>query len=166
MNKWFAGCGNVKLFELHNKSSGIKFVVSEGKRMSDTPDIAEKFNSFFIRMTSTLANKIKLPDAIHCRRFLHQNVLWSFKFDLLGDKITHVTRCLHNKLSGKDDISLKVIEYLIPGLSKPLIQVTNQSLLTAIFPDRLKIAKVITLYQKYLEKKMIHEQLTILLDIT
>ena len=28
MKKWFAGCGNVKLFELHKKSSHLRVVVT------------------------------------------------------------------------------------------------------------------------------------------
>ena len=73
----------------------------------------------------------------------------SFKFDLIDEKkITHVARCLHNKSSsGKDGISLKLLKYLLPGLSKPLTLIINQSLLAGIFPDRLNIAKVIQLYK-------------------
>ena len=132
------------------KPSGIKSVLSEGKRISDPADIAEKFNNFFIRISSTLADKIKRPEGIHYRQFLHQNILSSFEFDLIDEKkITHVARCLHNKSSsGKDGISLKLLKYLLPGLSKPLTLIINQSLLTGIFPDRLKIAKVIPLYKK------------------
>ena len=164
-----------------NKPSGIKSVLSEGKRISDPADIAEKFNNFFIRMSSTLADKIKRPVGIHYRQFLHQDILSSFKFDLIDEKkITHVARCLHNKSSsGKDGISLKLLKYLLPGLSKPLTLIINQSLLTGIFPDRLKIAKVIPLYKKGDEsildnyrptsllpafskifEKIVHEQLT------
>ena len=132
-------------------------------------------------MSSTLADKIKRPVGIHYRQFLHQNILSSFKFDLIDEKkITHVACCLHNKSSsGKDGISLKLLKYLLPGLSKPLTLIINQSLLTGIFPDRLKIAKVIPLYKKgddsildnyrpisllpafsKIFEKIVHEQLT------
>ena len=111
-----------------NKPSGIKYVLSEGKRISDPADIAEKINNFFIRMSSTLADKIKRPEGIHYRQFLHQNILSSFKFDLIDEKkLTYVARCLHNKSSsGKDGISLKLLKYLLPGLSKPLTLIINQ----------------------------------------
>ena len=132
-------------------------------------------------MSSTLADKIKRPEGIHYRQFLHQNILSSFKFDLIEEKkITHVARCLHNKSSSrKDGISLKLLKYFLPGLSKSLTLIINQSLLTDLFPDRLKIAKVIPLYKKGDEsildnyrpisllpafskifEKIVHEQLT------
>ena len=69
-----------------HRPSGIKYVLSEGKRISDPADIAEKFNNFSIRMSSTLDDKIKRPEGIHYRQFLHQNIFSSFKFDLIDEK--------------------------------------------------------------------------------
>ena len=76
-------------------------------------------------------------------------------------------------------MSLKLLKYLLPGLSKPWTLIINQSLLIGIFPDRLKIAKAIPLYKKEDEsildnygpishlpafskifEKIVHEQLT------
>ena len=48
--------------------------------------LRKKFNNFVIRMSSTLADKIKRPEGIHYRQFLHQNILSSFKFDLIDEK--------------------------------------------------------------------------------
>ena len=42
----------------------------------------------------------------------------------------------------------KTPEILSPGLIKPLTLIINQSLITGIFPEKLKLAKVIPLYKK------------------
>ena len=43
---------------------------------------------------------------------------------------------------------MKLLKLLSPALLKPLTIVINQSLLTGIFPNKLKIAKVVPLHKK------------------
>ena len=50
--------------------------------------------------------------------------------------------------SGRDGISNTVIKASMPIISKPLSLIINQVLNTGIFPDNLKIAKVVPLYKK------------------
>ena len=70
--------------KIKNKPSSIKSFWSEGKRISDNADIAEKSNN---RISSTLADKIKRPEGKHYRQFVHQNIPLSFRFDLIDEKI-------------------------------------------------------------------------------
>ena len=56
---------------------------------------------------------------------------------------------LKNKNStGKDEISNKLLKSSKNIISKPLSVIINQSLVTGIFPNALKISKVIPLYKK------------------
>ena len=56
---------------------------------------------------------------------------------------------LKNKTSsGHDGISIKLLKYLSPALQKPLTLIINQSLITGLFPEKLKIAKVQPLVKK------------------
>ena len=50
--------------------------------------------------------------------------------------------------SGKDELSNKLIKSIINEISMPLTIIINQSLVTGIFPDELKIAKVKPLHKK------------------
>ena len=50
--------------------------------------------------------------------------------------------------TGHDGISLKHLKYLPSEIRDPLILIINQSMLTGIFPGKLKIAKVIPLFKK------------------
>ena len=49
---------------------------------------------------------------------------------------------------GYDDISSKLLNVIAPVIIKPLTLLINQVLHTGIFPDKLKIAKVIPIYKK------------------
>ena len=50
--------------------------------------------------------------------------------------------------SGPDGITTKLLKVVKPDLISPLTNIVNQTLSTGIFPDRLKIAKVIPIYKK------------------
>ena len=52
-----------------------------------------------------------------------------------------------NKATGFDDISVDVVKYTADILCKPLSIIFNTSLAKGIFPDNLKIAKVIPIYK-------------------
>ena len=49
---------------------------------------------------------------------------------------------------GLDCISSKLIKIIEPAIVKPLTLLINQVLNTGIFPDELKIAKVIPIFKK------------------
>ena len=50
--------------------------------------------------------------------------------------------------SGHGSISIKLLKFLSPSLVKPLGLIINQSLITGIFPEKLKRAKVLPLFKK------------------
>ncbi|KAI0214340.1 hypothetical protein LSAT2_000582, partial [Lamellibrachia satsuma] len=54
----------------------------------------------------------------------------------------------HKPSCGNDGISTKLLKAIKQEICKPLTIIINQSLATGIFPDPLKIAKVIPLYKK------------------
>lgn len=49
---------------------------------------------------------------------------------------------------GFDGISTKLLKSVKSALTKPITVIINQMIRTSIFPDKLKIAKVIPLYKK------------------
>ena len=82
-----------------------------------------------------------------------QDVQFSFQKVNQND-IEIVTDRLHQKSNcGKDGLSTKLLRQLKTPLFEPLETIINQTLETGIFPDTLKIAKVIPLFKK--ENKML-----------
>ena len=85
--------------------------------------------------------------------YLKENILCSFNFELIEqDTVKKIIKRLNAKhSSGHDNVSTILLKEIIPLISSPLTLILNQSLTTGIFPDKLKIAKIIPLF-----KKMIH----------
>ena len=83
-------------------------------------------------------------------KYLVRIFLTSFNFSLVDEN--HVAKTLSylrtKNSSGHDGISTKLLKFISPALLKPLTLVINQSLITGIFPDKLKIVKVIQLFKK------------------
>ena len=50
--------------------------------------------------------------------------------------------------SGFDGYLIQFIKHITPVIIKPLTLLTQQILTTGIFPDKLKLAKVIPIYKK------------------
>ena len=74
----------------------------------------------------------------------------SSTFDCVSEStVMRVIKTLAAKNStGIDSISTNMLQKLAPLLINPLTHIINQSLCTGIFPNRLKIAKVIPLFKK------------------
>ena len=51
------------------------------------------------------------------------------------------------KAPGYDNISMRVIKHSFPSISAPLTNIINLSLQKGIFPDKLKLTKVISIYK-------------------
>ena len=106
--------------------------------------------TFFINIGPTLAERTQPPRNKNYTMYLNHQILTSFDFDLIhDDKLKKTLNSLKSKpSSGHDGISTSLLKYLSPALIAPLRIIINQSLITGIFPDQLKIAKVIPIYKK------------------
>jgi hypothetical protein len=73
-----------------------------------------------------------------------------FSFDLTTEKeVKDIIHQLSSKSSfGHDGISTVLLKKLQPILNKPISVIINQSLKTGIFPNRLKIAKIMPIHKK------------------
>ena len=104
----------------------------------------------FVSIGPNLSSNINCRTDKHFQTYLNGHILTSFHFKLINEKDTEkCIRSLRTKTSsGHDGISTKLLKFLSPGLIKPLTLIINQSLITGIFPEKLKLAKVIPLYKK------------------
>ena len=122
------------------------------KYISDQTEIANTFNDFFINIGPNLTKNIIPKDQsnISYRKYINASILSSFNFQLIDDESLRKTlNSLRTKSSsGYDGISTRLLKFLAPALISPLRLIINQSLITGIYPDKLKTAKVIPLYKK------------------
>ena len=133
----------------HHKK-GIKAIILNGKQLKDPQSIAESFNKFFVNIGPSLTKNARHIPEKTFQMYLNKTILTSFDFQLIDESnFDKVIQSLHTKTSsGHDGISVKLLKYLAPGLRQPSTFIINQSLLTGIFPEKLKIAKVLPLFKK------------------
>ena len=119
-----------------------------GTVITDKKDIANHFNSFFVKVGPNLARKI--PSSNHNPlNYLKGNYLHSFYFHpVVEDDIRIIINALRNSSPGWDNINPKVVKYVSSGILQPFTYIVNLSLESGIFPDDLKLAKIIPLYKK------------------
>ena len=74
----------------------------------------------------------------------------SFSFTLVNenDVVKHLASLRTKNYAGVDGISVKLLKKLSPALINLLTLLINQSFVTGIFPNKLKIAKVLPLFKK------------------
>ena len=114
------------------------------KRILQTTSII----SFKILVQPSLQTFLNTKTKLY-RHSWKKNIAFSFQFSLLEqetvskiiNKINSKQSCVH------DNISTILMKYC-PLISSPITLIWNQSLSTGIFPDRLKIAKIIPLLKK------------------
>ena len=135
-----------------NNHTSIKKICFQEKYISDQAEIANTFNDFFINIGPNLMKNIIQKDQsnISYRKYINASILSSFNFQLIDDESLRKTlNSLRTKSSsGYDGISTRLLKFLAPALISPLRLIINQSLITGIYPDKLKTAKVIPLYKK------------------
>ena len=119
-------------------------------KTSDLSIIANKFNSFFANIGIQLAGAVNNPENEKFKDYLLNPAAHNFLFDPISEETT--IELLNNLKSkptcGHDGISTKLLKACKNEICKPLTLIINQMLSTGIFPDTLKIAKVIPLFFK------------------
>ena len=116
--------------------------------------VADKFNEYFTEIGPKLAKSIDTANKAPFNHYLATPCAASFNFVFTKpDDFEKIIRNLKPKSSeGYDKISTKVLKEIENVISHPLSIIINRSLCTGIFPDKLKIAKVIPFYKKDYDK--------------
>ena len=115
-------------------------------------DIKNTWKTINVILSKTkIQKKIKYDGTKNYKYYLNKHINTVFNFQTIDEETVRKTiQTLPSKNScGLDGISSKSIKIIEPAIIKPLILLINQVLNTGIFPDELKIAKVIPLFKKY-----------------
>lgn len=150
-------CINEIIGKKMTKSSLPEYFEHDGKTIRDPLFIAEEFNKFFSQIGHQYASALDYTEN-GFRSFLksHDHDLncdtsnHTFEFEPISETdILKILDDLKSKNShGIDGLSSKLLKSLKTAIAKPISILINQSFLTGIFPDCLKIAKVIPIYKK------------------
>ena len=135
----------------NDKSNTIDSFRINGKEISNHADIANGFCDFFTNVGPKLSNQIP-PSRYHYSQYLN-NLKFSSNSNIYlvptdGNEINDIIRSLKNKKSaGPDGISSFMLKQISDAICEPLAFLINKSIESGIFPDALKIAKIIPIYK-------------------
>ena len=139
--------------EIMNKNNSKKnvdyFIINQNK-ISDKNIITNHFNNYFSQIGPSMASNIPhIPDCTFTN-YLTTHIDTEFKFNLITENqtVTAIDSLYSKSSSGHDGISTYILKKLQPVITKPLTLIINQSINTGIFPDRLKLAKIIPIHKK------------------
>ena len=133
---------------LQRKKKSLPSVFShKGKVLKESNIIANEFNQYFTDIGPSLANQINANH--NFKEYLHSPADSRLILQSIDEhKVMKIIEHLKNKTStGTDGISNKLIKTAKNELIKPLTIIINQMLHTGIFPEPLKISKVVPLYK-------------------
>ena len=97
-----------------------------------------------------MANSITVTNKTNHNDYLKTEIDTVFQFQQVDENdILNIMNNLTPKTSsGIDNLFIKQIKVIQYELAKPLTLITNQVFSSGIFPDKLKIAKVIPIFKK------------------
>ena len=139
--------------EILNRGKGkdnlpLTFKTKQGDFITNEKEIANAFNDFFVNICNNTDNSQNVAD--NYSHYLKNKPKSKFNFKEITLDITlSIIDSLKPKTScGIDEISNKTLKYLKNVIAAPLTIIINQMLNSGIFPDALKVSKVIPLYKK------------------
>ena len=126
--------------------SNHSFIIG-GDTVTRNDIIAEQFNKFFINVGKSLAKNIPETN-IDPISFINSNITESMFLDNIDEyELKQILIDLKNTSPGYDGICAKIVKSSYSLILEPLLHVLNLSVTQGIFPNELKIAKVIPLYK-------------------
>ena len=122
----------------------------ENNITSKTQTIVNYLNQYFVNIGHTLASKLNDVEPDSHKKYLKSPTSKLFSYQLVNeDAISKIFDTIpHKNSTGVDDISTFLIKSVKFDLLKAPTTTVNQSLTTGIFPDNLKLVKVIPLFKK------------------
>ena len=132
-----------------HRGSIIPYITVDGLRKYDPTEILNHFGTYYSTMDAELAAKIKpgKATAFDYAKSIPRNLNSIVLKETSVGEIENLISGLANKSSsGHDNMSNVMLKQLNQSISYPLALIFNQSIQQGLFPDLMKIAEVIPLY--------------------
>ena len=135
---------NTKIDELIRKENDGSEV-----RVNSSTDIANTFNDFFVSVGENLASKIQVNND-NFANYLgpHQQETFFLSPVVSSDVNEMICTLDQSKASGYDDLPARMLVEAKDFVSDPLAFILNLLFSTGIFPNKLKIARVVPIFKK------------------
>ena len=117
----------------------------EDTLVTDSLDIANGFNNFFVSIGPKLAKD--LTSNIDPLSYVNFNINSIVTTDISGNQIREVINSLNNSSPGHDELPSFVAKTCMEGYIEPITHLVNESLKSGIFPSELKLARVVPIFK-------------------
>ena len=149
MRKTWSTINDILSRKTNNKSIPDHFI-DGNEIIIDKQTIANHLNSYFTNIGPNVAcNKTNTNDS-DFSHYINEKIDINFAFSNVneGEIIKIINNLPSKSSSGKDQISTNLSKQIKHCITPSLTLIINQMLNTGIFPDNLKITKVIPLFKK------------------
>ena len=120
----------------------------KGKIVDDPVSIANNFNNFFANVGPTTEKSVPKVPHISPSFYLKNCVQFDFLITHISEQdILDIISALPIKSTGPASIPIKLLKLVADLIVVPLCRIITSSFSTGIFPDILKVAKVIVLHK-------------------
>ena len=135
-----------------NVKKSTKFSISHlninGKTIDEPIDIANNFNNFFVNVgPETEKNVPRVPNQSPTQFLKNRNQIDFIVAHISEEEIIDIIVALPKKSIGPHSIPIQFLKIVADLVAIPLCKIINSSFRQGIFPDMLKIAKVIALFK-------------------
>lgn len=129
-----------------NQASNIEQINVNGQKVTDPNVICNQFNSYFSSVGQKLASEIPASDSSPLQ-YLIGNYPDMELSDTSPQEILSIIKDLKDSGPGHDEIHIKVIKQAAIILAPVISRLINLSFGLGKFPEKLKIAKIISIYK-------------------
>ena len=118
-----------------------------GHITTDKKKISDAFNSFFINIGPSLADKIDQMNTTPSHFLKTKNPDCMNLQPVILEEVKLIISNLKDGSCGWDDISSSIVKSTYENFISPLTHIMNISILQGVFPNEMKIAKVVPIFK-------------------
>ena len=132
-----------------NKLSFINELRVENRFIQDQKTIAEELNKFFTNIGPATEKKLPVNPVIQPTKYLQDRNHFEFIIaHVSNEEILEIIKELESKSTGPVSIPVKLLKLIPDLILLPLSKIINNSFQSGVFPDPLKISKVIPIHKE------------------
>ena len=130
------------------KTSFISQLKINDKLIDNTKDIVESLNDYFVNVGPDTEKSIPHNPIIKPENYLRNRNQFHFKIDDISEEeVLDIIKQCEIKATGPQSIPVNLLKLIPDLIIAPLVKIIDNSFTTGIFPDALKISKVIPIHK-------------------
>ena len=150
MKKLWAGIRSIVNVGENKCGIQISHLTQDGKEINDPQQMANIFNNFFLNVSKKITNAIPRTRKSPLDYLKHFNGKSFLLSAVTPNEIEDLINSFQEgKAVGPYGIPIKLLKMISHHISVLFCVIVNESFVSGVFPDRLKLAKVITIYKKH-----------------